>query len=333
MADSTLLLASIDDYLGPGENRFFSRGYQRAGYRVRDITVDPPDFSEPGVRARVDVEYPADWSRKGDVDQRPHLSTVDALVLGVQLTELHLAHGFGLSPADRARARLRKAVLRAGGEPQEDLTDIPLSTRLVRSEATTPSYSLSVYDCAVGSLRMRCEVEHPTGASRREPGNYDDLDDVLGDGGRRYYGEAFKSRRHHVRDVRVDLDTLDAQAEVHFSPEPDVADRGIGGRFQPSVTFVDAFVVNLQLVQVLLYELDSLSRATSNTLWMMQTVLEALAPPPPLPDRAEVALPASATLVGKRLLTLRGGTWRSVDIEARMAGIGIRCSFAHELPT
>jgi hypothetical protein len=335
LADSKLILASIDDYLGPGENRFFSRGYQRAEYRVRDIVVNPSQAPEPGVRAQVDVGYPEDWSKKDDIDQRPHLSTVDALVLGVQLAELHLAHGYGLTGPDRARARLRKAVLRAGGEPQEDLAGIPLSARLVKSEDATgaPSRVLSVYSCTVGNLRIRCEIEHPIGTRGAAEGGYNSLDEVLDPGDRRYYGEGFKARRHHIQDVRVDMDAFTAKADVHFTPEPDAALLGIDGELHPSVTFIDAFVVNLQLVQVLMYELDSLTRADSNTLWMMQTLLAAPAAPSLLPDRPGLALPAEASFTDKRLLPLRGGIWRSVDIDARLAGIGLRCSFAHELPT
>jgi len=29
-----MFLKSIDDYLGPGETRFFARGYQRVGYET-----------------------------------------------------------------------------------------------------------------------------------------------------------------------------------------------------------------------------------------------------------------------------------------------------------
>lgn len=326
MADSMLLLASIDDYLGPGETRFFSRGYQRAEYRVREVAVTPAQT--PQVQGRMDVGYPADWSRKAGVDQRPHLSTVDALVLGVQLAELHLAHTFGLTEPERAVARLRKVVLRAGGAPQENLVGIQLSARLVES-ADVPAGLVSIYDCRVGSLRARCEIEHPVGAAVESSATYGSFD-ALGPG--RFYGDGFKTRRHHIRDVRVDTDASIARAHVHFTPETTPGMRGIDGELQPAVTFVDAFVVSLQLVQVLLYELDSLTRADSNTLWMMQTILEAPASVSLFPDRPDLALPAEAALTGKRLLHLRDGIWRSVDISSSLAGIGIRCSFAHELP-
>jgi hypothetical protein len=80
-----------------------------------------------------------------------------------------------------------------------------------------------------------------------------------------------------------------------------------------------------------MYELDSLTRESSNTLWMMQTVLEAPAVPQPLTE-PDLPLPVRTAITGKRLLPLRGGTWRSVELSGELAGISMRASFAHELP-
>ncbi|WP_328916083.1 MULTISPECIES: AvrD family protein [unclassified Streptomyces] len=333
-----LLLPSIDDYLGPGRTRFFARGYQRAVYRVRDIEAGPADGPEPGAHAVVDVDYPANWSRKDDDgDLRPHLSTIDALVLGVQLAQLHLTHAHRLSVSAQRRMRLRKVVLRAGGEPQEDLRDIPLSARPVRSEPPVPGAPrrrLSTYDCVVGSLRLRCGIEHDI--SDRETGTrrYASFDEALGPAEQRFYGDGFKARRHAIGNVRVDMDALTARADVHFPADgagPYTGD-GIDGALQPSVSLVDAFVVSLQLAQVLMYELDAVPRAASNTLWMMRTVLEAAAVPRSLPSHPQAPLVAETALASKRLLPLRGGIWRSVEIDGNFAGISLRSSFAHELP-
>ncbi|MEV4412772.1 AvrD family protein [Catellatospora sp. NPDC049609] len=330
MAERLLRLDSIDDYLGAGERRFFSRGYQRARYGIRDLDANAA-ASGPQVTARVDVSYPSDWSTKDGVDQRPHLSTIDALVLAVQLAEVHLAAGQGLAAADRSAAVLRKAVLRAGGAPQEELTGIALAARLVEQRLADAGV-LSVYDCTVGGFRVRCEIEHPVGRGAVAAPDGTGPEAVLGAAEHRFYGSGFTRRRHHIRSVSVDMDTLTARAAVHFDAEAGVAAHGVGGARQPSVELVDTFVVSLQLAQVLMYELDGLTRGASNTLWMMQTVLVAPPTPLPLPDRADLALPATVTLANARLLPLRGGTWRSVDIEGELAGITLRCMFAHELP-
>lgn len=328
-----VLLQSIDDYLGPSETRFFSRGYQRAEYRVSDIVVTPADAPDAGVRGTADVRYPADWSRKkDDTDLRPHLSTVDALVLGVQLAELHLTHGYGLDGAARRCMRLHKVVLRAGGAPQEELLDIPLAARLVKTTALPGQTGRfrSVHDCTVGNLQVRCEIEHEIAARAVEEAHHSSLEDALGPERERFWGGGFKRRRHHIRDVGIDLENFSARASIAFDPETEPTHEGIEGDRQPAVSLVDAFVVNLQLAQVLMYELDSISRSESNTLWMMQTVLEA--PPetswPVGPD----ACAARTRLSSWRLLPLRGGLWRSVEIAGELAGMNLRCGFAHELP-
>ncbi|AUG78957.1 hypothetical protein CFP65_4203 [Kitasatospora sp. MMS16-BH015] len=334
-AKEQLLLHSIDDYLGPGETRFFSRGYQRAGYDVHALVATPAGAEEPGVRGTLDLDYPADWSKKKDGDLRPHLSTVDALVLGVQLAELHLAHAYGLGPVERRSVRLRKVSMRAGTTPQEDLTGVPLTGRLVGTEADQEAAGghRSSYECTVGKLVVRCTIEHPVTAEATAEARWDSLTDALGPGEPRFYGEGFKLRRHTIEDVRVDTEELSAAAAVRFTPvEGSPAPvEGIEGDGQPSVSLVDCFVVNLQLAQVLMYELDSITRAESNTLWMMQTVLTAPELREPLPA-AEEPLAATAAITDKRLLPLRGGRWRSVGIQGRLAGVEMRCTFAHELP-
>lgn len=332
------LINSIDDYLGPGETRFFSRGYQRAAYRVDGLTADAADAPQTGVRGTVDVSYPADWSKKKQgTDLRPHLSTIDALVLGVQLAELHLAHAYGLGPDDLSVARLRKVVLRAGSEPQEDLLGIPLAARL-KSPADEPGPDglyRSQYECSVGTLRVRCEIDHPIVRRAYHDAEFESFDTVLGPGAARFYGDGFRLRRHSIEDVALDLDALVAEAAVRFTTVPGspVPTEGIGGARQPAVSLVDCFVVNLQLAQVLMYELDGLSRANSNTLWMMQTAMTAPAEPDLLVlDDEDAPLRTRTAITAKHLLTVRGGIWRNVDLQASLAGIDMRCSFAHELP-
>ena len=333
MADIRLRLASIDDYLGPAETRFFARGYQRATYDVRDIVVESGEGDATGVRAQVSLSYPPDWSSKGGVGQRPHLSTVDALVLGLQMVEVHLAGAYALEPDERASAVVRKAVVRAGGAPQEDLSGMVLTAVPAKSQDIDGTgRRWSTYDCAVGSLKVRYEIEHPAGTRTTSQQKIGLLDEVLEDPESCAFGAGFKNRRHQIDDVRVDMAALTATAAVHFQPERHVASRGIEGDRQPGVTLVDAFVVSLQLVQVLLYELDSVRRADSRTLWMMRTVLAPPVKPPVLPVGREQALPAEAALTGKRVLVMRGAKWRSVDVRASYAGVAVRCSFAHELP-
>ncbi|MFJ4860176.1 AvrD family protein [Streptomyces sp. NPDC088748] len=328
-----LHLDNVSDYLGAPERRFFGDGYKRAQHRLAGITSGQ-DTAEgdntPALTGTASVTYPADWSRKGTVDQKPHLSTIDVLLLGVQLTEALLARHRGLSDEDFRGSWLRRARIKAGAVPvEDDLAAIPVAARL-GGEQPSPDAgrTVSVVDATVGALTIRVELDHPDvcRAPARPPltGRAD-----------RPFGDAYRQRRQSVEDVYVAPGRDRATALVRLSAWDLAAAPGSGteGGHQPSAGLVDAFVVALQLGQVLLYELDGVSRADSDTLWMRSTQLEASSPQRPLTTPDGGPHPVTAELRdATRLTTRRGETWRRADIAAELAGVSVICSVAHRLP-
>jgi hypothetical protein len=263
---------------------------------------------------------------------RPHLSSVDMLVLGAQLSEACLVQAHGLSDAERGRSWLRKVRLRAGLEPQEELERLPAgaSRRRVREAGDGSGRLVSVFDTSVGAMQARCEIEHPPGEAWVGERSYRRLDDLLGPPDGRHYGDGFKAKRPRIEDVHVDLEALDARASAVAQPTTGAAaePRGLEADHQPALSMVDCFVTTLQLAQVLMYELDSISRAESHTLWMLRTAMEAPSPRRPWP----ASLPARASVAGKNLLPVGDSTYRTVDIVGACGDIAIQTSLAHALP-
>uniref|UniRef100_A0AAU2JRY0 AvrD family protein n=1 Tax=Streptomyces sp. NBC_00049 TaxID=2903617 RepID=A0AAU2JRY0_9ACTN len=341
-------MSSVDDYLGPAERRFFGKGFRRVEYGVRDVRVAAA--ADGGLRAEavVGVRYPADWSKKAaGTDLRPHFSTVDGLVLAVQLAELCLA-GPGGDTSVAARGRLRKVRITAGGTPQEELDRLPARASRRRVEpyeggAAGEAYgaagglSVSVFDCAIGTMRVQCEIVHPAFTPPVGDMSFAHPSALLGPDTGRYFGTGFTTRRQYVRDVEVDHEQLSATARLSVVAEaadgsesaPGRPSAGLGAAHEPAVSMVDAFVTALQLAQVMLYEHDGVNRKDSNTLWMRQTVMTA--PEPPLPHGAEAA-PVTTRLADLGLLRLGGGLWRTLDVVAEMAGIHVRSAVTHRLP-
>lgn len=328
--DLALRFASIEDYLGPASGRFFGSGYRRATHDFGVLRLTHGADSLALLDGTVSVVYPVDWSRKsGTTDLRPHLSSVDVITIAATLSEAVLRHGFGLDDSSLKQSWVTKLVLRAGTAPQEELRDINLRLRCLRTAPRTgqPDLSVSVFECEVGVMRARCEVVHPTSAL-----DIDNFDDITlgGDDLRRgLYGDGYKDARHDVRDVIATMDTLTCTARVGVRSvkRPGWAG-GLEAAYQPSLSLIDCFVSALQLVQVLLYELDDIDRAHSNTLWMLQTTLTASEPHRSVDGPQD----AAATLAASHLLTLNGQPWRNADVEAHVGDVNLRCSFAHELP-
>lgn len=335
--NTTLLYRSIEDYLGSGEQRFFGSGYRRAEYQISNISITPGDASRANVEGVASVIYPRDWSTKGDqTDLRPHLSSIDTLVIGAQLSEMYLTHAYGLDENMRRAMRLRKVTLRAGSTPEEHLSAISLvaNLRTTKPLAGSEDKSVSTVDCQLGQMRARCEIEHPIAQHITVPGAYRSIEDLLGSPMSRYYGEGFKARKQRIEDIHVDMETLQSDACVHVEAIPGMAYgmEGINGNFQPSVSMVDCFVVILQLTQIMMYELDAIRRENSNTLWMIQTVLEEAILPQVQTETQEI-LPvhAQSTIRSKHLLPLRGSIWRNLDIVGHCSGITIQSTLAHAL--
>ncbi|MER7725105.1 AvrD family protein [Streptomyces sp. NPDC096323] len=335
--EKVFLLDSVDDYLGPAEKRFFGEGFRRVTYRYGALEVTPVKDARVELESRLDVGYPVDWSAKAKHgDLRPHLSTVDGLIIGVNLSEAALVHTLALSPENRRASRAVQIRIKAGTSPDEDLTALPVRTSVLGGAVAVDAVDETVTrtETLVGGMRVRTEVQHPAGDDRtRTPdttSSYASPDALLGAADERYYGTGFTSRAQMIRKVAVDAahGRADAVVDIAQGPGSVLPMEGTEGLYQPFVGLVDAFVTSLQLGQILMYETDGISRGASNTLWMRTTVLTASASPEPIRYES----PLRVQLENSSLLERPDGVWRAVDIVGRLAGNSVRCSVAHRLP-
>ncbi|MFJ3654534.1 AvrD family protein [Streptomyces nigra] len=321
--------ASVDDHLGPAEQRFFGRGFRRVGYDLGELRLARGADGTVRAASTVGVTYPADWSKKAaGTDLRPHFSTVDGLVVAAQLTEACLAG----SVPQRHGAWLRRVRMTAGSSPQEHLDGLPAEATLRRTDPlpAEPGHGVSSVDCAIGTMRVRCEVVHPLPAGTPDdPHTYVSPAALLGPAADRYFGTGFTTRGQSIHEVAVDRGALRADALLTVNHEDGAAVPTVGleGAYQPSVSMIDAFVTALQLAQIMLYDLDGMRRQDSNTLWMRQTTLTASRP-----DRPTEAIPVTTRLEEPGLLRMAGGTWRTLDVVAELAGLRVRSAVAHQLP-
>ncbi|MFE9747925.1 AvrD family protein [Saccharothrix saharensis] len=325
-AGGALLLGSVDDHLGPGATRFFGSGYRRVDYAVSGTRLLG---ATDGLAAAVEIRYPADWSRKtDDAELRPHLSTIDVLILAVRAAELLTARRNGLDLAGRTRTWLRRVDIKAPAKPVEgNLLSLPVTAGHVAAEPAADTRLVSTVDVKVAAMRVRVQLEHDEGFPDRHPA---DLDAGFGADYPGLYGGGFRAWRQTVADVVVDVPAARATAAVLVEPPDDPsAHTGVDAAAGPVVSMVDSFVVALQLGQVLLYTTDDMDRASSDTLWMRHTTITAC---PPAGRRAGEWFPAAAELVDPALLETPNGVWRTATIVGDSLGVVTRCSVAHRLP-
>src|SRR4051812_45491687 len=178
------LIKNIDDHLGPGEPRFFGSGYRRVAYRLDDAYAGSAETLE----LTAGVLYPGDWSKKSATAAlKPHLSTIDALILGAEAVERLSGPG-----------RLRRVDIKAGGTPFEaGLDSIPVSAS--RHSADSDG---AVFEVRVANMQLRYQVEP---ARRAGP----------------LYGEPYDRWQQRIEDVELDAGEPRAEAAVTLVPALD----------------------------------------------------------------------------------------------------------------
>jgi len=321
--------ASIDDLLGPAAARFFGAGYRAVRHELGELEIDAAPSGAARVRGTTSLLYPEAWSRKGSRALVPHVSSIDAFVVATELVEVLLAVSLGLRAEERASAWVRSLDLRSGTRPQEDLGAVPVSAELVAT-AEGDGSSVATVEARVGTLTVVLGVVHPPArGARAVPAGRVSAQDVLGPASARFHAGGYVASSQHIADVELGADAQGVRATV--VPSSDVGTgpfRDLGSSYLPGVTFIDAIVGLAQVSEVLLYALDAVDRARSNTMWMRRVRLET-----PEPGLSREPFATSAQLRVARLVPLHGATWRAVEMTGQYHRISARYALAHELPS
>jgi Pseudomonas avirulence D protein (AvrD) len=323
---------SIDDFLGPAAQRFFGNGHRRVSQLLGDVVVSGDRAGGHRVRGRASVSYPADWSVKScSAELRPHLSTIDAALLSVELGECYLAHARGLDPQQRRRAWVRSVEMKASNTPGAELAGFGVEAEVTDSQPSPWSLCghVSTLECRIGGIKVRCEIEHEPGTITDTAATFARSEDLLGDRAQRYYAEGYKRTQRSIADVRIDpsVGSVSALGTV-AEPVDNPSGEGLGAEYRPALSPIDMIVTNGQLAQALLYCLDEVARSTSNTLWLRRMAMSFPTPYQPITN----PFVANLSTIKSRVTNMRGDQWRTADLSTRILGVQGSFSVTHILP-
>ncbi|WP_217614025.1 AvrD family protein [Cellulomonas sp. GbtcB1] len=307
--------SSIDDVLGPASLRFFGEGYRRTRPRLWNIAVTH-DTTASRLSASGSIAIGHAWSVKHGQQQRPHLATTDAVALTAQGVGALLTARFDAATA--AAALITDLGVRAAGEPMEDdLGEFPITVELRGSAGE----SAAEFTAQIGSMTTTGSVTRPQGTADLAAPARSFATPWSGP-----YGRGLAARSQQLTDVCVDRDVAFATSSL-VSPAADAVRRGLESQAQPAYTLVDVFVAALQLGQVVLYDLDSVERGSSSTLWMRRT---EICTDRALPARID-PVPVRVALERARLVERGGETWRLADVVGELGPYRTRVAVAHRL--
>ena len=311
----------IDDFLGEKSTRFFSNGYKRAVRNMNDVVI-----TSSGAEAMCSVSVPEDWSVKGGAHQIAHLSSVDALLIALQLSEAYCVVLYALSEYLRKAITIVSFSMKAGKVPLENLENFKSTTTLSSVEDSLFSFVSHVGGMIVTlQLRLPFTCEDST-LLPKEGLHYDTISSILGESAHNFYGTGFSNASHDIRDVTVDLDASLVTAKIDSAFTNRLSYQGMETMLDPCASPIDAMVILSQLGQCYLYLLDGISRANSSTLWMRGMTFSTTG------SAGGDTSSAAINVVRSERLLIEGKPWRCVHIEGHIGDMTVFYGLGHILP-
>lgn len=313
---------AIDDLLGPASSRFFGSGYRRVEQQVKHIETVPIDLTTVERTDLAGVIYPTDWStKKAGQALRPHVSTIDSCVFSKIIAESHLRGWAGLTEDQIASSWIRSIGMRAGPVAQEDTDEVKVHTTVVQKPGDAASGPVSFeFTSLIGSMRTEYTVVVPALPERPR---------------RTVSPELLTDRTHlratiDLRDIELDLVERTAAATYLLRAQDAGGERsaGIASAYQPYLTDVHNILGIAQIGQALLYQVDRIKRADSNTLWTRSFTARREGPPRQGRNTGLV----SVAVVDHEHLRTGGDTWSISSWTSACEDLVTTFELAHKLP-
>ncbi|MBD2784465.1 hypothetical protein ID858_12225 [Xenorhabdus sp. DI] len=278
-------LVNADSYLGPSESRFFSSGYKKVNYVMKDERILENNYS-----SLLTLIYPENWSVKIKKNLQPHLSSIDVILMSTN------ACGKLLRKYENSYYKITSMIICSSLVPVENLANIPVKFSLGKKIGKV------YFQGKIGNMHVQLGVE-----KRR---NNDQLFDS------NFSRDDFKDTKHEINNISL---------KNEYESEAIVV-KTINGKITNNIDYIDAFVSSLQIGQILLYELDNISREKSNNLWMRSIKINETGV-----RNYQKAGALEVVLENTNLITKGNDKWRSADIVSNLNNIHVRCSVAHQL--
>lgn len=261
-----------------------------SGYKRVSYDIADESARDNGYASSFKIIYPEDWSVKKN-KLRPHLSSIDVMLMSAR------ACGKILSTRNNFNFEISCITIRASKKPIEELDYIKISFDVISESENTLFFSGKVGNMSVNLEVIRHE-EHDLQLSPA------------------FNIEGFKHSVQSIKNIRI---------KSKFESEALVI-KTINGERAKKLDYIDAFVSGLQLGQILLYELDDITREGSNNLWMRSVNFKFHSK-----ETTSNSNHLDVVLENTTLIRKHDAEWRSADIVANLNHIQVKCSVTHQL--
>ncbi|MBH0776172.1 AvrD family protein [Nocardia bovistercoris] len=325
------VFSSYDEPLGPRSDRYFGDGYKKVSPDLTTLRI--ARSTGPGAEHRgvARLSYPAAWSRKQHGELVPHVSSVDTIMLAAALCDAAITHTRDLNSEEAGRMWVRHASVRSGASPHIDLDNIPVTAAVTATAESEDDESETTFAFRVGNLSGSMTIVHPIGIGPLTVPGYDRIETLHEIHGPRphYYLDGVKDHTLSATHIVVDDQATRITGRHRVNAGVEGGYSGAESAHWNSVSPIDLIVGAAQLSQILLYRMDGLNRAKSNTLWMRK--LEFVTDGPH--RLADDEFDGTVEIRRAPVIDRGGQRWRSADLLIKeFRGLTGSCLLAHQIP-
>ncbi|OFX57868.1 MAG: hypothetical protein A2066_04470 [Bacteroidetes bacterium GWB2_41_8] len=306
---SEIKLKNAVQFLGDKRRRYFSSGYKKVNCKLSNY-----QYSDGKLSALLKPDWGKKLSIKNSGKVALHIGSIEGALVAFRMLELFLACRYNLTAYQISACSIRKIEFRT--RQCEQGIDLPFNVEVSDSFSEIEKIEVGIYsfNILVGNFHFAIEVDLKALVVPSEFSN-EKFTRALLFWANQYYTLGYKSTYIDVVNLVLNLEsrTVVGISKVRSSHAEGQSGLGICNR--QGLTFIDFLSISGQLTQILLYQLENITREESNNMWVRSLIAEFCIDDSP-PKKF-----SKAHFSGFSLVKLKEESWRAVTAQFEIGNI------------
>jgi hypothetical protein len=319
-------ISKIDSILGDAKERYFSNGFRNIDFEYTNINI-----ARNSISCKLLFKTKDTWSKKLNHSLKPHLGTVEYFVISVLMSEILLKTVEGLSDEDISGAWVIDFCIKTRPNNNLEAELINVNACVINSSAINNrdwQYK-KIISIEIDTISVTLIINHNSSQniSKINKSFYYDYASFIKNYNQNIYTYGYKCSYHTIKNIELNCIDQEATSNIELRHKYlNVKYNGLGSKYLNANLISDHILVTGQLIQVLLYELDNITREESNNLWLRE--LHVSYPTPLIKQKTDNHIKN----IDSRIISMKNESWRMATIEATQENIKSIFKVSHKLP-
>lgn len=301
-------MSAIDSILGNAHYRYFGYGHKRSEFHFLNKNKSNP------LDLVGKITHKGGWSHKLNGQQKPHLSTLDALIFASMLGEKFIRTYY--TDINLDNLFLQKFEIKSPPSPIENINIVSLDIMNVDIDLKSNSFNF-----VTNIHGMKVSISFLSDKNK--------ITSVKNSNACDYITNHLKTYFHHIDNIQFDAPSM-VSAQVTRQTLESVSFSGLQCNHDQQISLFEWLIIFSQLGQLAAYNFDKVHRDETHNLWMRSVKAEITT----LYNSTQEPVSISGKIDRAKLLNLNEKKWRTFRMSGATSCNSIKFSgkLAHRLP-